>query len=67
MVRLLLKPSFEHFHRFVDVTKGAVRQRQQSPSLGMLRPERDDFTEADERLLHTSLGVQQDTEVRERV
>ena len=42
-------------------------QRQQSPGFGVLRPERDDFAEADGRFVRPLLAVQQDAEVRIRV
>ncbi len=62
-----LSHCFEDSHRFVDLAEHAVRQRQQSPSLGVLRPERDDLTEADDRFLRPLLAVEQDAEVGVRV
>ena len=44
-----------------------MRQRQQSPSFGVLRPERDDLAEADGRFVRPLLAVQQDAQVGVRV
>ena len=67
MARLLLEPFFEDAHGFVDLAEHAVRQRQQSPSLGVLRPERDDLAEAGDRFVRPLLAVQQDAQVGVRV
>ena len=67
IVRLLLEPLFEDFHRLVDLAEGAVRQRQQPSSFGVLRPERDDLAEADDRFVRPLLAVQQDAQVGVRV
>ncbi len=67
MVRLLLEPFLEDLHRLVDLAERAVRQRQQSPRFGVLRPERDDLAEADDRFVRPLLAVQQDAEVGVRV
>ena len=48
MVRFLLEPFLEDGHRFVDFAERAVRQRQQPPGFGVLRPEGDDLAEADD-------------------
>ncbi len=67
MVRLLLEPFFEDLHRLVDLAERAVRQRQQPPRFGVLRPERDDLAEADDRFVRPLLAVQQDAQVGVRV
>ncbi len=67
MVRLLLEPFLEDLHRLVDLAERAVRQRQQSPRFGVLRPERDDLAEADDRFVRPLLAVQQDAQVGVRV
>ncbi len=66
-VRLLFQPLFEYFDRLVDFTERAVRYRQQSAGLGMLRTQRDDFREAHGRFVRPLLAVQQDAEVVVRV
>ena len=67
MVWLLFEPFFEDFHRFVDLAEGAVRQRQKSSGLPVLRPEQDHFAEARDRLLRPLQPVQEDAEVGVRI
>ncbi len=67
IVRLLFEPFFEDFRRFVDFTERAVRLRQQPPSFGILRPQRDDLRKADSCFVRPLLAVQQDAEVVVRV
>ena len=63
MVRLLFEPFLEDLDRLVDFAERAVRQRQQPPRFGILRPERDDLGEADGRFARPLLAVQEDAEV----
>ena len=63
VVRLLFEPFLEDLDRLVDLAERAVGQRQQSPSLGILRPERDDPGEADGRFARSLLAVEEDAEV----
>ena len=63
IVRLLFQPFLEDLDRLVDLAERAVRQRQQPPRFGILRPERDDLGEADGRFVRPLLAVQQDAEV----
>ena len=67
IVGLLVQPLLEELDRLVDLAERAVGEREESPRLGILRPERDDPGEADGRLVRPFLAVQQDTQVVVRV
>ena len=63
MVRLHFEPILENGDRFVDFTEGVVSQREQPASFWVLRPERDDFAEANGCFARPLLAVEQDAEV----
>ena len=67
VVRLLIEPFLEDLHGLVDLADGAVRQRQKSSGFPVLRPQRDRFAEARDRLLASLQPRQENAQVVVRI